>query len=255
MQEGGAALADGIAGVSGAQGLPGAAPGARRKVLAKGNLTAVVERSQGLQKKLDQAKTIMRKLYRRNVDLEKELQAAKAAAGGPVRGRDAPAAAQDAERAPRGAPAAGSQASGTGRDGVDSGAGLSRDFSGDPAGGLAEALEERHRAVAQLQAALEASLRRGAQAEAAAEELRRQVRATRGKKVSQSRAGALASQQAEHVRRQYVQLLGARVEGLAASGRAEEGVRTVVGSMFERLIAEMREREAETATEPEKTDA
>lgn len=45
----------------------------------KANLVAVVERSQQLQHKLDQAKVIMRKLYRRNVELEKDLRAAQAA--------------------------------------------------------------------------------------------------------------------------------------------------------------------------------
>jgi hypothetical protein len=197
------------------------------------------------------SRSIMRKLYKKNVELEKENQLAKAAA---LREQEKAAAATAALAAARQAPDSGGDSGGDHSSGTISGSsgGLGLAAMGigaPPAPGApsiyATMVRERDKTIDDLRAAVAT--------------LKRDQRASEGNKASSAAALSAAdlqevvSQSAQHftkykqIRADYRRLLTRRVETVRRAPGASTEARKVVEELHHRLNREIQEREAEAA--------
>jgi len=204
-----------------------------------------------LQGRVEMSRSIMRKLYKKNVELEKENQLAKAAA---LREQEKAAAATAALAAARQAPDSGGDSGGDHSSGTISGSsgGLGLAAMGigaPPAPGApsiyATMVRERDKTIDDLRAAVAT--------------LKRDQRASEGNKASSAAALSAAdlqevvSQSAQHftkykqIRADYRRLLTRRVETVRRAPGASTEARKVVEELHHRLNREIQEREAEAA--------
>ena len=204
-----------------------------------------------LQGRVEMSRSIMRKLYKKNVELEKENQLAKAAAlreqeraaaavaalaaagGGHPVGQQLDAAAVSTSQAPEG----------------DASLGLAAMGIGSPLVGASSVyvtmVRERDKTIEEL---------RGVVAD-----LKRNARAREGNTASSAAALSAAdlqevvSQSAQHftkykqIRADYRRLLNRRVDAVRRTGGANSEAKKVVEELHHRLNREIQEREAEAA--------
>ncbi|KAG1660748.1 hypothetical protein FOA52_010622 [Chlamydomonas sp. UWO 241] len=201
-----------------------------------------------LETKLGMSRSIMRKLYRKNCDLEKEVQMLKA--------NGCSVASLELTPTDGGTPKIGAR--GTSRPGalVAPHGGLSDGGAGSPSTPVALAIQERDRTITQLQAALDASRRRCALMEGSPSD-------GGGGSISGQGSKAAAAQQAsirevlaasqlhlskyKNIRDDYNRLLKKRTVAVSTSKAASAEARALVDEMDARLSKEIQEREAEAA--------
>lgn len=259
------------------EALGGAGPGQQRGVDKKRSLPPGSEGKSGrgggvaaaegkgqkdlalLQGRVEMSRSIMRKLYKKNVELEKENQLAKAAALREQEKAAAAMAALAAAAAQKGDKKSGDTSEETARaaltalegSGVDGrGAlGLAAMGIGAPSDGgssiYSTMVRERDKTIEELRATVA--------------ELRRDQRAREGHEASSAAALSAAdlqevvSQSAQHftkykqIRADYRRLLTRRVEAVRRTGGANTEAKKVVEELHHRLNREIQEREAEAA--------
>ncbi|KAG2445968.1 hypothetical protein HXX76_000571 [Chlamydomonas incerta] len=203
-----------------------------------------------LEQKMTMSRSIMKKLYHKNVELEKELAVARANQHG-----------VDLVPPPTAGPGSGSSRPGTSiRPSTTASA-----YGAGDAGPMAQALQERDLTIRQMQQALEAARRRcsllelqlaggpaGGGAGPGAG-----LGAAGGKGVSADSLRDLLAQSALHqqkykqIREDYNRLLNKRASTVAGGSRSTTATavaaRTLVDDLQKRLAAEVQEREAEAA--------
>ena len=185
--------------------------------MASSSLSHLKDRQ--LQERLAMSQNIMRKLYRKNVELEKEVRVLRAAAdSGPV-----PSQAEGERAAANGAPQ------------------LPEAMADSPA---MAALRSRDATIAQLREALEGMQRRSATLEAAISE-------TNGE-VGETLRAALAEGKSHYrrfnkLRGEYRRLLNRRVEVVRRNGGMTKEARVLMDELRVRLGQEIVERDSEVA--------
>ncbi|CAG9467754.1 unnamed protein product [Pedinophyceae sp. YPF-701] len=230
-------------------------PASRRRTKPK--YTELLHENEALMRKCAMSKGIMKKLYRKNVELQKEAQAARADA---AMARSAPvdfeAAAASAAAAAAAAKDGGRSAPGTPMAGEN--------LFGEPDSLATRALTEKDRIISQLKYALDASRRRAAMLELAVAEQHAHTTTygpsgggggtnASGKQAAPTKQREMLRQmqfqvkQYTNMKSQYYRLLRKRADAVEQSDKVVGAVKALVRDLLHRLEAEIEEREAESA--------